>query len=208
MGGGSGARQIQSRGLNILIVQRWYSLLQMGPSQIQALCVTGLFAISMTASAQSASAPQALESQAKTVHFDGPSTATLVLQARGEGTQIYTCIKDADWAWKLKAPDATLFNQEGKKIGKHFAGPTWRLKDGSEVQGKVLEVRQQPGTIPWLILAAHSTGEEGRLSHVDVVRRTETHGGSAPPTGCDATHEGAEVRTTYSATYSFFDSKQ
>jgi hypothetical protein len=161
--------------------------------------------MAFTASAQSASVPQTPEAQGKTVHFDGSSTATLVLQARGEGVQIYTCTKDADWAWKLKAPEATLFDQDKKAIGRHFAGPTWRLNDGSEVQGKVLEVRQQPGTIPWLILAVHSTGGEGRVSHVDVVRRTETQDGLAPSSGCNAAHPGAEVRIPYSATYSFFD---
>ncbi len=164
--------------------------------------------MAFTAAAQPVSAPQAPGAQAKTVHFDGSSTATLVLQARGVGVQIYTCMKEADWAWKLKAPDATLFDQDGKAIGKHFAGPTWRLNDGSEAQGKVLEVRQQPGTIPWLILAVHLTGGEGRLSQVDVVRRTETRGGLAQSTGCDAAHAGAEVRIPYSATYSFFDTKK
>ena len=164
--------------------------------------------MAFTASAQPASVLQTPEAQGKTVHFDGSSTATLVLQARGEGVQIYTCTKDADWVWKLKAPDATLFDQDGKAIGRHFAGPTWRLNDGSEVQGKVLEVRQQPGTIPWLILAGHSTGGEGRLSHIDVVRRTNTQGGLAPSSGCDAAHPGAEVRIPYSATYSFFDTKK
>jgi hypothetical protein len=164
--------------------------------------------MAFTADAQESSAPQIPGAQVKTVHFDDSSTATLVLQARGEGVQIYACMKDADWAWKLKAPEATLLDQEGKAIGKHFAGPTWRLTDGSAVQGKPLEVRQQPGTIPWLILAALSTGSEGRLSHVDVVRRTDTRGGLAPSTGCDAANAGAEVRIPYSATYSFFDTRK
>jgi hypothetical protein len=180
----------------------------MRPATLHFLCLSGLIAMAFTAGAESASAPRAQSEQAKTVHFHGSSTASLVLQARGKGVQIYTCMKDADWSWKLKAPDATLFDQHGKAIGKHFAGPTWRLDDGSEVQGKVLEVRQQRGTVPWLIVAAHSTGGEGRLSHVDVVRRIDTRGGSAPSSGCDATHAGAEVRVPYSATYSFFDTKK
>jgi hypothetical protein len=129
------------------------------------------------------------------------------LQARGEGVQIYSCVKDADWAWKLKAPDATLFDDKHHAIGKHSAGPTWHLDDGSEVQGKLLESRQQPGTIPWLILSAKSTGGEGRLSHVDAVRRSDTQGGLAPSTGCDEQHAGTEVRVPYSATYSFFNTK-
>jgi Protein of unknown function (DUF3455) len=144
----------------------------------------------------------------KTVQFDNSSTATLVLQVHGEGVQIYACVKDADWVWKLKAPDATLFDEQHHAIGKHFAGPTWRLDDGSEVHGKLLESRQQPGTIPWLILSAESTGSEGRLSHVDAVRRSDTQGGLAPETGCDEQHADAEVRVPYSATYAFFDRKK
>ena len=169
--------------------------------------LSGLLAAACVAHAQVAPLPPAAGTQDKTVRFDDSSTATLVLQARGEGVQIYSCVKDADWAWKLKAPDATLFDENHHAIGKHFAGPTWRLDDGSEIQGKLMESRQQAGTIPWLILSARSTGSEGRLSHVDAVRRSETQGGLAPSTGCDAQHSGVEARVPYSATYSFFDTE-
>jgi hypothetical protein len=174
------------------------------------ILVAGLMAVAVAAQGQIASTGvngQGSASQAKTVRFDESSTATLVLQVRGEGVQIYTCVKGDDWGWKLKAPEATLFDENHKAIGKHLAGPTWRLDDGSEVLGKMLESKPQPGTIPWLILMARSTGGEGRLSRVDVVRRTETEGGVAPATGCDAEHAGTEARVAYSATYSFFDTK-
>jgi hypothetical protein len=175
---------------------------------VQLFFLSGMIAMAFIARTHGAPAAQASGAQTNPVNFDGSTTATLVLQVRGEGVQIYTCVKDADWAWKLKAPDAILLDQDGKAIGKHFAGPTWQLNDGSEVQGKLLETRQQTGTIPWLILSAQSIGSEGRLSQVDVVRRTETRGGLAPSTGCDAAHSGAEVRVPYSATYSFFDTRK
>jgi hypothetical protein len=158
-----------------------------------------MIATAVVAHAQVASPP------GKTVHFDDSSTAKLILVARGEGVQIYTCTKDADWVWNLTAPEATLFDEKHHAIGKHSAGPTWRLDDGSEVRGQKLESKPQPGTIPWLILSARSTGGKGRLSQVDAVRRAETQGGLAPATGCDAQHSGVEVRVPYSATYSFFD---
>jgi len=175
-----------------------------------AIFVAGLFAIALAAHGQVASSGaggQGGAAQAKTVRFDESSTATLVLQARGEGVQIYSCVKGDDWAWKLKGPEATLFDEKHQAIGKHFAGPTWRLDDGSEVQGKMVESKPQAGTIPWLILSAKSTGGEGRLSRVDAVRRTETQGGVAPTSLCDAKHAGAEARVAYSASYSFFDTK-
>ncbi|MGA2849629.1 MAG: DUF3455 domain-containing protein [Terracidiphilus sp.] len=173
----------------------------------QLLLLSGVFAVSCLAQAQtpSPSAPTGL--QGKTVRFDDSSTATLVLQVRGEGVQIYTCVKDADWAWKLKAPDATLFDDQHHAIGKHFGGPTWRLEDGSEVQGKMVESKQRAGTIPWLILEARSTGGRGRLDQVNAVRRTETQGGVAPSGGCDAEHSGSEQRVPYSAIYSFYDTR-
>lgn len=171
------------------------------------LLLSELLAAACVSHAQVAPLPPAAGTQSKTVRFDDSSTATLVLQARGEGVQIYACVKDADWAWKLKAPEATLFDENHHVIGRHFAGPTWRLDDGSQVQGKLLESRQQAGTIPWLILSANSTGGEGRLSHVDAARRSETQGGLAPASVCDAQHAGAEARVPYSATYSFFDTK-
>jgi hypothetical protein len=176
-------------------------------SMIKTIPLSALLVTAVLLNAQAASPPAQPGTQGKTVHFDDSSTATLVLRARGEGVQIYTCTKVDDWVWKLKAPDATLFDDQHHAIGKHFAGPTWQLDDGSEVRGKLLESRQQEGTIPWLILSAESIGGPGRLSLVDVVRRSETKGGLAPSTGCDAQHAGAEVRVPYSATYSFFDTK-
>jgi hypothetical protein len=181
--------------------------MQMEMRMAQSFLLSALLAASCVAHAQAASPSLSPGTQGKTVQFDGSSTAKLVLHARGEGVQIYTCMKDADWAWKLKAPDATLFDENRRAIGKHFAGPTWRLDDGSEVQGKLLETRQQAGTIPWLILSARSTGSEGLLSHVDAVRRTDTQGGLAPSNGCDAQHAGIETRIPYSASYSFFDTR-
>jgi hypothetical protein len=175
-----------------------------------AIFVSGLVAVGLAAQGQVAASStngQGTDAQAKTVRFDESSTATLVLKARGEGVQIYTCVKGDDWAWKLKGPEATLFDKSHQAIGKHFAGPTWRLEDGSEVQGKMVESKAQPGTIPWLILSAKSTGGEGGLRRVDAVRRTETQGGVAPLTGCDAEHAGVEVRVPYSAVYSFFVTK-
>jgi hypothetical protein len=38
--------------------------------------------------------------------------------------------------WTLKAPEADLFDANGRAIGRHYAGPTWELMDGSEVVGK------------------------------------------------------------------------
>jgi hypothetical protein len=135
--------------------------------------------------------------------------ATPALQAFGKGVQIYTCTAaDNAYAWHLKAPDATLSDVHGKVIGKHFAGPSWRANDGSTVVGEALNTSASPnqGAIPWLVLHARSHSGSGDMADVAYIVRTQTEGGTAPATGCDAAHAGTEQRVPYSAVYLFFRS--
>jgi hypothetical protein len=128
-----------------------------------------------------------------------PGTHELLLEAKGEGVQIYTC---TDGKWALKAPDAKLLDSQGSVIGTHFAGPTWKLNDGSEVKGKAIASQPSPdaGSVPWLLIQAVPDTGSGKFADVNYIRRTETHGGAAPKENCT----GGESRQPYSATYSFY----
>ena len=129
------------------------------------------------------------------------------LALRGTGVQIYVCADSAAGvAWKLKAPEATLQDAAGHLVAHHFAGPSWQAADGSKVVGAVLSASPAPaaGSIPWLIVRATETTGAGIFAHVAYVLRTQTAGGAAPATGCDAGHVGAETRVAYSASYIFF----
>ncbi len=70
-----------------------------------------------------------------------PAGQTLSLVSPATGVQIYECgAAKADpqrFEWVFKAPEADLFDLSGKKIGKHYAGPTWESNDGSKVVGEV-----------------------------------------------------------------------
>lgn len=127
------------------------------------------------------------------------------LEAQGRGVQIYTC--DAEKGWIFKAPEATLYI-DGKTVGTHGAGPRWTWNDGSAITGKVESQLPAPNAqsdITWLVLQATNVGGAGgALSGVKTVRRSDTHGGVAPATGCDAAHAGVAVRVPYTATYSFY----
>lgn len=131
--------------------------------------------------------------------IDVPPHSSLLLQAVGSGDQVYGCINGS---WALKAPDAKLLNQEGSVIGRHFAGPTWQLNDGSWVKGKAVakQVAPDPTAVPWLLL--ESVGGTGRLAAVRFIQRTETHGGNAPDGSCN---HGAMRIVPYTATYSFYE---
>lgn len=135
------------------------------------------------------------------------AVAAPAIQALGEGVQIYACQASGTvFAWKLQGPDGVLSGSDGAVVGRHFAGPSWQAADGSTIVGEPLVVSPSPenGAIPWLVLHARSTAGPGLFSGVTYVTRTQTHGGAAPKTGCDAAHLGQTARVAYSATYTFF----
>jgi hypothetical protein len=136
-----------------------------------------------------------------------PPGAKLLLEAAAQGVQIYTCEKGSDgYHWVFSAPDAALFDETGRQIGIHFAGPTWQVEDGSKIVGEVTAQAPapEPHAIAWLLLRVKSRDGNGILSSVDFVRRIDTQGGAAPPTACDATQAAARARMRYSARYLFY----
>jgi hypothetical protein len=135
--------------------------------------------------------------------LEPPAGSQLLLRVDGVGVQVYTC---ADGGWTLAGPQADLFDTTGRQVGTHFKGPGWKLSDGSEVHAKPSASHPAPdaGAVAWLLLAATDHLGAGTLSSVDYVTRTDTKGGAAPSSGCDAAHRGAEVRMRYSAVYRFY----
>lgn len=140
-----------------------------------------------------------------------PANEKVVLFTRGVGSQIYTCQegKDHKMAWILKAPDAELKDRNDKVIGQHFGGPSWKLKDGSQVTGKATAKVDSldAESVPWLLVSVESHSGNGLLSNVNYIQRLHTHGGEPPAEGCDQSHTGAETKSSYSADYYFYAPK-
>jgi hypothetical protein len=134
----------------------------------------------------------------------------LLLQVHAKGDQIYTCKEGRanQFAWTLKAPDAQLFDKNGKLFGKHFSGPSWQASDGSTVVGKAAaNATPDPDSIAWLLINVVSRSGQGVLSKVTSIQRLNTKGGKASASGCDSAHAGQESRVPYSADYLFFAPK-
>src|SRR5437879_13639948 len=98
-----------------------------------------------------------------------PAGQTLSLVSPATGVQIYECgatkTEPARFEWVFKAPEADLFDLSGKKIGIHYAGPTWESNDGSKVVGEV-KARADgpaPSAIPWWLMRAKWTSVHGAL---------------------------------------------
>lgn len=150
----------------------------------------------------------ALPAQQQGGAIDPPAGARVVLSAKGDGVQIYTCTGTQDgFKWVLTAPDAILLDDSGKIIGKHFAGPTWELADGSQVQGKLIASKPAPeaNSVAWLLVGAKDGTTTGGFADVKFIRRTETHGGVAPDACCQSKSDaGKTARIHYTATYTFY----
>src|SRR6266436_2296608 len=125
------------------------------------LLIGGLFAISSVISVRAyVRPPQAPEI------LRVPDGQRVLLKTLGKGVQIYECKATAadpgKFDWSFKAPEADLKNKHGKKIGKHYAGPTWEANDGSKVIGEKKAEAPRPGAVPWLLLQAKTNEGTGR----------------------------------------------
>jgi hypothetical protein len=140
--------------------------------------------------------------------IQAPAGLEVAVYAHATGSQIYTCqsTTDGKFSWTLKAPDAELHDRQDKVIGQHSAGPSWKLKDGSEVTGKAAAHIDSldPDSIPWLLVNVVSHAGNGLLGNVTTIQRVHTHGGKAPAGGCDAEHKDAETKSGYTADYYFY----
>jgi Protein of unknown function (DUF3455) len=173
--------------------------------------VAGLAVIMLACGlAEAQSAPAAQKESAPDVPdvIRVPASQDVVLFAHATGSQIYTCQAGADgkFGWTLKAPDAELHDRQDKVIGQHSAGPTWKLKDGSEVTGKATAHVDSldPDSVPWLLVNVVSHAGKGALNNVTMIQRVHTHGGMPPGYGCDESHKDAETKSAYSADYYFY----
>jgi Protein of unknown function (DUF3455) len=125
----------------------------------------------------------------------------LFLRGHAVGVQIYSC---NGTAWTFVAPRANLYDDRGRLIITHFAGPTWQAKDGSQVKGKLVNPSPVDGAIPWLLLSAAST-TPGQLGGTTFIQRINTTGGLAAAAGtCTAGNAGATAEVPYTADYYFW----
>lgn len=136
----------------------------------------------------------------------------LAMIVPAKGVQIYECRARKDQAgyeWAFVAPEADLFDTNGKLIGRHYAGPHWEAADGSKVLGavKARADATAANAVPWLLLTAKPVGAQGAFSNVASIQRVNTAGGVAPQVGCSQAEAGKAARIDYTADYYFFNRK-
>ncbi len=153
-----------------------------------------LAAVILQVSAAGAQVPDAIAARGE----------TLVATIHAQGAQVYECKADASGklAWQFREPIATLL-EDGKTVGRHYAGPNWELADGSAIVAKV--AGRAPGAtdkdIPLLKLEVTSRRGTGRLTEIATIQRLNTKGGVADGP-CPAA--GAFLSVPYAADYAFY----
>ena len=167
------------------------------------LPIVVLFGVLTQANGQSISRPDVPEK------IKAPAGEEVVLLAHATGSQIYVCqaATDGKLAWSLKAPEAELHDSTGAAIGRHFAGPTWKANDGSEVKGKAVARVDSPdaNSIPWLLVTVTDRSGDGVLSRVTSIQRIHTKDGQPPPSAdCNSSKQNTEYKSSYTADYYFF----
>jgi hypothetical protein len=162
-----------------------------------------IFLVLLTAVAIGAAFAQDLKTIPENLKPAANESLKRVINAKG--VQIYEC---RDQKWVFVAPEAELFDSNGKVVGRHYAGPHWEATgDGSRVVGTVKSRADSPeaGAIPWLLLTTKSVGGNGYFADVTSIQRVATHGGAAPGIAC--THDGLTARVSYTADYYFFHAR-
>ena len=140
-------------------------------------------------------------------HVTVPDGNDRLFHVYAEGVQIYR------WDgtnWLLKGPEAKLLGWNNVEVGRHYKGedPTWEHNDGSKVACTVITnfPSPEPDSIPWLLLKAKSTSDNGVFSKVSYIQRVKTSGGQPPAT--DGAHVGQEVSSHYTAEYYFYRQRE
>jgi len=163
-----------------------------------------------------------------------PPGNEVFLVGHGVGTQNYVCLPSATspsgFAFTLFTPEATLFNGP-KQVTTHFFSAnnnpdersdkgmiraTWQhSRDTSAVWAKLFKPASSDpnfvaqGAIPWLLLqrvvAQEGPGGGDTLTATSFIQRVNTHGGSAPSSGCAALADvGKTAFVPYTADYFFY----
>ena len=136
-----------------------------------------------------------------------PNKLSIFRVVSAKGVQVYICTRNPAGvtSWVLRGPDAQLFDQQNKPVGKHYAGPTWEGLDGGKVVGEMKTSLPAPvdKAIPWLLLGAKSHEGSGTFTQVQAIVRMGTIGGTAPGDGCDEARAGLELSVPYTAIYVF-----
>jgi hypothetical protein len=137
-----------------------------------------------------------------------PSDREPVLQLSAQGVQIFRCEKrEGGFVWVFRQPDAQLFDNSGKVVGRHGASFSFEHNDGSRLTATIAayDDATKSTDLRWLLLTTRSFGK-GAFEGVTHVQRVNTKGG-IPPDRCDASQLNSLLRVDFTADFVYYGPK-
>lgn len=126
---------------------------------------------------------------------------------RAQGVHVYECRPNVNggYQWVFTNPDVSLTDGTTERAIEVVPNTFEASSDRSTVSGRVRAVAGAGGdNLPWMLLSARSTPDEGLFAGVTSVQRVNTRGGVAPRDGCGEYTAGTEARVSFSADYYFY----
>ena len=154
-----------------------FSLRSFARLAVSALAATAL----VTAAAAQADPPSRRpDLPAGCEALEVPAGHVVTLSVYAVGVQTYRW-NAATLSWTFTGPQALLFPNAHTPhpIGVHSPGPIWEVAGGTVAGSVVANHTVDPTAVPWLLLAASSTGT-GVVADTAFVQRINTTGGRAP----------------------------
>jgi hypothetical protein len=126
---------------------------------------------------------------------------------RAEGVHVFECRPNAHggYQWVFTNPDVSLSDGTTERAIEVSPNTFEASTDRSTVSGRVRAVAGAGAdNLPWMLLTARSTPDDGLFAGVTSVQRVNTSGGVAPRDGCGEYTVGTETRAAFSADYYFY----
>ena len=137
-----------------------------------------------------------------------PATARERLRTVAIGDLTYECrrhlLEPTRFVWSFVVPNATLYDEARRPVGRYYAGPTWEGNDRSKVTGRqVGSVRAAGNDLPLQLIKAEVSTGNGIMKGVSYIPRLNISGG-IPDGPCGPAEAGRRQQVKFQADYIFF----
>ena len=126
---------------------------------------------------------------------------------RAQGVHVFECRPNANggYQWVFTNPDVSLSDGTTERAIEVAPNTFEASADRSTVSGRVRALAGAGSdNLPWMLLSARSTPDDGLFAGVTSVQRVNTAGGVAPRSGCGELNAGSEARVAFTADYYFY----
>ncbi len=135
-----------------------------------------------------------------------PEGSSITQTYTGKGHLQFQCAVDKQgYYWRFIAPDIDILDATGQLFAKQGADFAFFATDGSSLKSKISSSQESSSRIRDVLFETTPRGkQDGVLSSIHWVKRTEARGGVPPVEACSRKTLGNSWREPFSAKFSFY----